>query len=66
MLAMNPLLMPPVLLALLLEKVVQGLLNLSGEASQIVLSADEGSVNPVDIALPLRESCLLAQPYPEF
>ena len=65
MLATNPLLMPPVLLALLLEKVVQGL-NLSGEASQIVLSADEGSVNPVDIALPLRESCLLAQPYPEF
>lgn len=56
--------MPPVLLALLLEKVVQGLLNLSGEASQIVLSADEGSVNPVDIALPLRESCLLAQTLP--
>lgn len=39
MLATNPLLMAPISLALLLEKVVQGLPNLSGEVFQIVLSA---------------------------
>lgn len=42
MLATSPLLMAPIPLALLLEKVVQGLPNLSGEAFQIVLSAAKG------------------------
>lgn len=45
MLATNPLLMALVPLALLLEKVIQGLPNLSGEASQVVLSADKGGVS---------------------
>lgn len=45
MLATDPLPMAPVPLVLLLEKVVQGLPNLSGEASQTVLCADKGGVS---------------------
>lgn len=42
MLSTNPVLMAPISLALLLEKLVQGLPDLSGEAFQIVLSAGKG------------------------
>lgn len=45
MLATNPLLMAPVPVALLLEKVVQGLPNLSGEVCQIAFSADKDGVS---------------------
>lgn len=42
MLSTNPVLMAPISLALLLEKLVQGLPDLSDEAFQIVLSAGKG------------------------
>lgn len=44
MLATNPLLMVAITIALLLEKVVQSLPDLSGEVPQIVVSADKGGV----------------------
>lgn len=44
MLATIPLLMVAIPIALLIEKVVQSLPDLSGEVSQIVVSADKGGV----------------------